>query len=102
MPTLQHLRTLAYHRQHGRCCYCDLPMWLSSPAELKLRNRAAKPFQCTAEHLLARRDGGRDVAVNIAAACWLCNTRRHQRKTPPHPDAYRALVQRRMARGKWR
>lgn len=79
-------------------------MWNGSPDELKalgLRPRTAAPLRCTAEHLVAQQDGGRDTASNIAAACWLCNTRRHKRKTPPCPEVYRAFVQKRLARGKW-
>ncbi len=104
MPKIKCLRSLAFHAQRGCCCYCDLPMWLASPDELKpvsLGPRAAALLRCTAEHLLAQQDGGKDEAGNIAAACWLCNTRRHKRKTPPPPDAYRAFVQKRMAKGKW-
>lgn len=104
MPKLQRLRTDAFHAQQGRCCYCGLPMWNVSPDELKafgLRPRTAQPLRCTAEHLLAQQDGGRHVLGNIAAACWLCNTRRHKRKSPPSPDVYRALVQRRLDKGKW-
>lgn len=104
MPKLQQLRTEAFHAQRGLCCYCGLPMWQTSPDELKpfgLRARTAAPLRCTAEHLIAQQDGGKDVARNIAAACWLCNTRRHKRKSPPPPDAYRAFVGRRMAKGKW-
>lgn len=86
MPKLQRLRTDAFHAQKGRCCYCSLPMWNTSPDELKpfgLSARAATPLRCTAEHLLAQQDGGRDVAGNIASACWSCNQRRHKRKSPP-------------------
>ena len=104
MPKLQRLRTDAFHAQMGRCCYCDLPMWNTSPDELKplgLRARTVAPLRCTAEHLVAQQDGGRDAACNIAAACWLCNTRRHKRKSPPEPEAFRAFVQKRLARGKW-
>ncbi len=104
MPKLQRLRHLAYLAQQGRCCYCNLPMWLADPAELAhlgLRPSTLAPLKATAEHLQARRDGGKDEAGNIAAACWLCNVRRHARKKPRSPDLYRLLVQRRMARGKW-
>lgn len=104
MPKLQRLRSQAFHAQQHRCTYCGLVMWLESPAELKplgLRPRTAAPLRCTAEHLVARQDGGKDVVGNIAAACWLCNSRRHKRKTPPAPDAYRAFVQGRLAKGKW-
>lgn len=104
MSKRQTLRTLAFHAQHGRCCYCGLPMWQGSPDELKslgLRPRTAAPLRCTAEHLVALQDGGKDVAGNIAAACWLCNSRRHKRKVPPPPETYRVMVQRRIAKGKW-
>lgn len=79
-------------------------MWLESPDELRplgLRPKTAAPLRCTAEHLVARQDGGKDVEGNIAAACLLCNSSRHKRKTPPAPDAYRAFVQGRLAKGKW-
>jgi len=100
---LKSIRTSAFHAQSGRCYYCGLPMWLCSPHELGLRPRSAAPFQCTAEHLLARQDGGKDVVGNVVAACHLCNLRRHKRPTPaPSPEAYRARVQRLMAKGRWR
>ncbi|MEN5206681.1 HNH endonuclease [Stenotrophomonas terrae] len=57
-------------------------MWNTSPDELKpfgLRARTTTPLRCTAEHLVSQQDGGKNVAGNIAAACWLCNTRRHKR-----------------------
>lgn len=104
MPKLQRLRTQAFISQHGRCTYCSLVMWLESPDELKplgLRPKTAAPLRCTAEHLMAKQDGGKDVEGNIAAACWRCNVRRHNRKTPPTPEAYRAFVQGRLAKGKW-
>lgn len=101
MPNLARLRTLSFHAQSGRCYYCGLPMWLTCPSELGLRPRSAAPYQCTAEHLQARQDGGRDVAGNIVAACRLCNARRHKRKSAPPPEEYKALVQKRLAKGKW-
>ena len=101
MPKLRQLRELAFNAQHGRCCYCGSAMWLASPSELDLRPSAALRRQCTAEHLLARKDGGRNTRDNIAAACWLCNQRRHQRKHPLCPSAYRELVCLLIAKGKW-
>lgn len=104
MPALSKLRTLAFHAQQGRCCYCRCRMWLTAPDELKpfgIRPSTAQPLRCTAEHLQARQNGGRDTAPNIGAACWLCNQRRHRRKSPPEPDAYRAHVLKRLAKGKW-
>ncbi|MDX2299302.1 MAG: HNH endonuclease [Xanthomonadaceae bacterium] len=66
-----------------------------------LRKRTLRPLQCTAEHLCARSDGGRDTQANVAAACWLCNQRRHKRKVPLAPTAYRAFVQKRLSNGRW-
>lgn len=97
-------RNAAFEAQGGRCCYCQLPMWRSSPTELAslgLRPRTARPLRCTAEHLVARQDGGKNARSNLAAACWFCNKGRHCRKQPLSPDAYRALVRQRMAQGKW-
>ncbi|MEA9920811.1 HNH endonuclease [Xanthomonas campestris] len=99
---LKSLRIRAFHAQSGCCFYCGLSMWLASPHELGLRPRSVAPFRCTAEHLLARQDGGKGVAGNIVAACHLCNQRRHKRPTPaPSPEVYRIHVQKRMAKGKW-
>ena len=101
MPKLRQLRELAFNAQHGRCYYCGSAMWLVSPSELGLRRSAALVRQCTAEHLLARKDGGRNTRENIAAACWLCNQRRHRRRCPPSPVAYREMVCRLIAKGRW-
>lgn len=104
MTSLSRLRAQAFRAQRGRCFYCGLPMWQASPDELRsfgLRPRTAGPLRCTAEHLVAQQDGGKDEAGNIAAACWLCNSRRHKRKAPLPPDVYRAFVQRRLSKGKW-
>ncbi len=103
MPSkIQTLRRLAFDHQHGRCWYCGVHMWLVSPAELPAATHAAAArLQCTAEHLLAQCDGGRDIASNIVAACAHCNRTRHKRKSPPDPEAYRAEIRRRVARGKW-
>lgn len=99
---LKSIRTSAFHAQSGRCFYCDLPMWLLYPSELSLRPRSAAPFQCTAEHLVARQNGGKDVAGNVVAAHASCNHRRHKRPGPaPSPESFRALVQRRVSSGKW-
>jgi 5-methylcytosine-specific restriction endonuclease McrA len=92
--------------QGGRCYYCGLPMWddvveaASSQRNYQTR-RTPKSLRCTAEHLHARSDGGRDTDENIVAACWYCNSRRHKRKRPPTPEEHRAYVQKRMAAGKW-
>ena len=102
MTHLQTLRTQSFHAQHGHCFYCRARMWLTSPDELGLRQRSARPYQCTAEHLVARQDGGKDTPDNIVAACHVCNQRRHKRPTPaPSADIYLARVRTRVAKGKW-
>ncbi|WP_427916223.1 HNH endonuclease [Stenotrophomonas maltophilia] len=99
---LKSIRTSAFHAQSGRCFYCGLPMWLAAPSELGLKPSKARAFQCTAEHLVAQQDGGRDVSGNVVAAHARCNQCRHKRKGPaPSPDAFRALVMRRVNAGKW-
>lgn len=99
--SLKTLRTKAFHAQAGRCFYCCRPMWLSSPDELGLRPRSARPFQCSAEHLLAKQDGGGDTPENVVAAHVVCNQRRHRITPPPSPEAYLARVSRKIAKNKW-
>ena len=98
-------RLSAYHRQQGRCIYCFSPMWLErDDCFLKaygLTTRQFRLFKCTAEHLIAKADGGHDSAENIAAACLFCNSRRGRCKPSLNADAFLALVQERSALGKW-
>jgi 5-methylcytosine-specific restriction endonuclease McrA len=105
MPSnIRNLRRQAFHRQGGRCCYCDVVLWLESPVELMIgpvKPRAAAPLRCTAEHLSPRCEGGRNASDNIAAACAHCNSTRHKRKRPPDPAEYRKNVRARVRRGKW-
>lgn len=106
MPkTLQRVRASAYLRQHGRCIYCHSPMWLSEPsrfaAKHKLTVKQARRFQCTAEHLCAKKDGGSNLASNIAAACRFCNLRRHSRKAELTPEQFKIHVRTRIESGGW-
>jgi hypothetical protein len=60
-PLRQH-RLAAYLSQSGRCFYCGAAMWLAS-VEGFARNYGMSVgrawfFRCTAEHLLARSEGG--------------------------------------------
>lgn len=91
---LQRSRQIAFKCQDGKCYYCGLRMWLHG---------ATGPTQllCTAEHLIARSDGGSEALSNIVAACRHCNHTRHKRKNPPPPERYQVEVQRRIARGGW-
>jgi hypothetical protein len=98
-------RAKAFARQQGRCFYCRNPMWLTDSAAFAkqhtLTPRQAREFQCTAEHLTARQDGGGDGTGNIAAACLFCNLRRHQRKRPKTVAEYVHFVQSLVQRGGW-
>jgi len=99
---LKSIRASAFHAQSGRCYYCGLPMWLTSPNELGLKGSNGRGVQCTAEHLTAQQDGGQHVPENVVAAHARCNQGRHKRVgQAPSPDAFKALVMRRVARGKW-
>jgi len=106
MPnTLKRVRARAFLHQNGKCFYCHKPIWLSDPdhfaAEQKFTIKQARRFQCTAEHLRARKDGGGNNAANIAAACLFCNQGRHGRKAELTPGQFEVYVRMRMARGKW-
>ena len=106
MGSVKHIRLKKMKAQGGRCYYCGLLMWdAAAEAASSQRNcqtrRPPKALRCTAEHLHARCDGGRDTDENIVAACWYCNRQRHKRKCPHAPEEHRAYVQTRMAAGKW-
>lgn len=60
----------------------------------------AKRFRCTAEHVEARRDGGKDVAPNIVAACLFCNATRHKPKHPVEAAKHASVLRSRMAKGR--
>lgn len=86
-------RQIAFSKQSGLCYYCGSPMWESKPKEFankhKITKKYAGRFQCTAEHLKARCDGGEDHESNIVAACIVCNRKHHQRKNPLGPPKYK-------------
>jgi hypothetical protein len=106
MPKLLvRLRTSAFHSQSGLCYYCGFPMWekdRDSYSQIyKFSKSQAELLKCTAEHLLARQDGGIDSAQNIVAACRWCNQKRHRRKLAPSHVKYQQMVQRRVRKGGW-
>gem|GEM_PF-308648 len=106
MPTtLIKSRIKAFNLQQGRCIYCELPMWSDDPEafakKYKITIKQAKPFQCTAEHLKAKQDGGKDAESNIVAACFYCNQKRHKCKSPKDPISYKQYVTNRLEKGKW-
>lgn len=102
---LVRLRKSAFHSQSGLCYYCGYPMWERDGDSYsqfhKLSLSQAKLFKCTAEHLLARQDGGIDHSQNIVAACQWCNQKRHNRKLAPSPVEYRKMVKKRLSTGRW-
>jgi len=103
---IKRLRAHAFHLQQGLCFYCCQPMWLLTDPTTHARTyglslRQAMHLRATAEHLLARRDGGTNSPENVVAACICCNRRRHARPVALEPDRYRVLVQRRIAQHRW-
>ncbi|WP_429242943.1 HNH endonuclease [Luteibacter sp. 621] len=79
-------------------------MWLESPSEInpqRPKRRYLAAFRCTAEHLVAKKDGGKTNNANIAAACHSCNKSRHARKHPVSADVYKRFVRRRIDKGRW-
>lgn len=105
MNYLQKNRQSAFERQSGKCYYCGFSMWQgcieSFAKHYGLTVKQARHFQCTAEHLVARQDGGRDGDWNIAAACIRCNLLRHKRKVPMQPEQYKTYVRKRVQKGRW-
>jgi 5-methylcytosine-specific restriction endonuclease McrA len=102
---LSFIRKSAYSRQLGLCYYCKMPMWQGCSRSFQERYNLspvqASRFMCTAEHLLARQDGGRDLVTNIVAACVYCNQHRHMRPIPLEPPLYEKLVTNRIKRNRW-
>lgn len=99
-------RQKAYKQQTGRCYYCGCPMWTNNDIEkfakkYSISTEQAKKLQCTAEHLVARCDGGSNEQSNIVAACYFCNQNRHKQKKPPVPLEYKKHVKNRIKTGKW-
>ncbi|MBU1566066.1 MAG: HNH endonuclease [Proteobacteria bacterium] len=98
-------RLKAFKNQAGRCYYCESIMWLDKKedfaADHKIGISEAEKLKCTAEHLIARCDGGKNNQSNIVAACLLCNSERHRLRQPPAPTQYRELIKKRLKKGNW-
>lgn len=105
--TLQKLRQEAFAHQCGHCFYCTFPMWETHGKAFARKHgistKVARFLRCTAEHLRARQDGGRDEAENVAAACVWCNQQRHANgtSTAPSPQVHRDAVRESVRRGEW-
>jgi 5-methylcytosine-specific restriction endonuclease McrA len=80
-------------------------MWEADAANFALAvgttRKQARLLQCTAEHLVVKSEGGKDVATNIVAACRYCNVRRHKAKNPLPAQAMVGRVRRLVAQGRW-
>lgn len=106
MPTkiAQH-RHQSFLEQAHRCYYCGFLMWESDPEVFANTHGIslvqAQRFQCTAEHLEARKDGGSNARFNIVAACLHCNQARHRMKPAPSPDVLRQLISKQLNNKSW-
>lgn len=100
-------RAIAFTLQSGRCFYCNVRMWLSDSSkfisEHSITVRQAMQLRCTGEHITAHQDGGKCLASNIVAACWVCNQRRHRHRPHNAPSAvlYKQRVRKRMLATRW-
>jgi 5-methylcytosine-specific restriction endonuclease McrA len=103
--SLKDKRARAFESQEGKCFYCGFRMWMNEPSGHPLWSRvspaALNRFQCTAEHKVARTDGGSDARRNIVAACRFCNEARHRRPIPPSSETFKKLVTSRVRRRRW-
>lgn len=84
-----HLRRKAAKKQAQHCYYCK-------------RIMTKQPqLRCTAEHLVARSDHGKDSKSNIVAACKFCNAMRHRLFLRLAVIEYATTVQALVSRNKW-
>lgn len=98
---LQKLRQRAFHQQGGYCHYCRFRMWCNAPTELTenpVPLKAWSDLKCTAEHLQARCEGGRETPENIVAACARCNRNRHKLPAKPEPETFFEWVSRQVSK----
>jgi len=98
-------RQQAFLNQAQRCYYCGFLMWEGNPEEFAAFHRISLPqaqrFQCTAEHLDARQDGGTNAKSNIVAACLHCNQARHRMQPAPTPEDLRQVISKQLKNNCW-
>lgn len=99
------IRNRQMKAQGGLCFYCEQPMWLQDIngfcARHTISRNQALSLKCTAEHLVARMDGGVDADSNIVAACHYCNQARHRASVPLSPPDFKQEALRLLTVGKW-
>lgn len=102
---IQNIRKAKFIEQHGRCFYCNQPMWEDDREQFALAHglsvTAANVLRSTAEHLVAQQDGGADTCENIVAACRYCNRTRHKTPKPKPPSDYAKKVRKQLTKAKW-
>ena len=102
---IQRNRQQAFLAQSKLCYYCNQPMWdkdiNSFITQYQVKPTSAKFLQCTAEHLTARKDGGKNIRTNIVAACKYCNHTRHKSKNALSPAEYKNRVRKLLSKNKW-
>lgn len=103
--SVKNIRKTKFVEQKGQCHYCCQPMWEKNRKLFAFTHGISKPasnwLRSTAEHLVARQDGGADVSQNIVAACRYCNRTRHTSPKPMPPADYAQKVRKRLWKGKW-
>jgi len=101
------LRQHAAANQNNRCYYCNAAMCIDVSVindfakSHNISVKQAKWLTCTAEHLIARQDGGKDTHENIVAACYYCNHTRHKRKICSNAELFKAYVVKQLRKQKW-
>ncbi|WP_080727043.1 HNH endonuclease [Sphingobium yanoikuyae] len=105
MRNLAKFRDRRSTAQSNCCFYCQQPIWSDDPAafaaKFRISIKQTAYFRATAEHLIARSDGGTNDLCNIVAACLYCNSHRHRARSPLTPEAYQQRVRARLERGAW-
>jgi len=103
--SIRSYRALSFKNQNGLCFYCNQPMWTKNLKEFcqlyRVTEDSAQLLKCTAEHIVARQDGGTNQRTNIVAACLFCNRTRHQEKNALSAEKYKVKVSNLMSKNKW-
>jgi len=99
------VRNRQMRAQNGLCYYCEQPMWLQNINgfcnQYGISRDQAFALKCTAEHLVARQDGGLDTDENIVAACHFCNQARHESEKAKTADNFMVHVREELNAGRW-
>ncbi|MEX1670340.1 HNH endonuclease [Zhongshania guokunii] len=104
--SISKFRAIAFSAQSGKCFYCKSPMWLGDGLlEFSALNgvsiKQARLLRCTAEHVVAKQDGGKNERANIVAACSYCNHTRHRSKRPLSADQYAKKISQKCQKKRW-